>query len=253
MLIGVVKAGIDQIVKLDRQISTVIDTTLLIARAVMAVLYSWVIHSLKKDDEPDAPSKEEIDELVTEKIDAALTGTLEQTKQEMIARLEANLSQYLSKHLTELDRKQAGAMTHLKEEQETVITEAVASVVETTARKRATVPETIQNRVSVLLLYHFMCKLHSKRIECQHLVLNDFPFSCLSSEFHRSIRSGQEPCSITAIRRSLLHSKSDGLAHLAATLIGHSEGKGIRSFAGIAVQAGQYKAFAERVVVHLDR
>jgi hypothetical protein len=34
MLIGVIMAGIDQIVKLDGQIGTVIDTLLLIARAV---------------------------------------------------------------------------------------------------------------------------------------------------------------------------------------------------------------------------
>ncbi len=38
MLIGVIMAGVDQIVKRDGQVGTVIDTILLIARAVMAIL-----------------------------------------------------------------------------------------------------------------------------------------------------------------------------------------------------------------------
>ncbi|HEU5375822.1 MAG TPA: hypothetical protein VFV38_10315, partial [Ktedonobacteraceae bacterium] len=55
MLIGVIMAGVDQIIKLDGQVNAVIDTILLIARAVMAVLYSRIIHSLRKDDEPEPP------------------------------------------------------------------------------------------------------------------------------------------------------------------------------------------------------
>lgn len=38
-------ASVDQIVKLDGQVGTVIDTILLIVCAVITVLYSQVIHS----------------------------------------------------------------------------------------------------------------------------------------------------------------------------------------------------------------
>jgi hypothetical protein len=44
MLVGVILAGVDQVVRLDSHVGTVIDTTLLIARAILAVLYSRVIH-----------------------------------------------------------------------------------------------------------------------------------------------------------------------------------------------------------------
>ncbi len=47
MLVGVIMAGVDQVVKLDGTVATVIDTMLLIARAVLAVLYGRVIHSRK--------------------------------------------------------------------------------------------------------------------------------------------------------------------------------------------------------------
>lgn len=66
MLVGVIMAGVDQIIKIEGQVSTIIDTILLIARAVMAVLYSRVIHSLKKDDEPEPPIEEEFETTVTE-------------------------------------------------------------------------------------------------------------------------------------------------------------------------------------------
>lgn len=132
MLIGVVMAGVDQIVKLDGQVGTVIDTILLIARAVMAVLYSRVIHSLKKDDEPEPLSEAEIEELVAEKVETALAGKLEQMRQDIVARLNANLSQYLNERLTE---------------QETLIAETVASTVETAMRKRVTVPTVSSSKV----------------------------------------------------------------------------------------------------------
>jgi hypothetical protein len=143
MLVGVIMAGVDQIIKLDGQVGTVIDTILLIARAVMAVLYSRVIHSLKKDDEPELPSEEDIDELVTEKVNAALaaalTANLANLRQEIVSQLNSSLSQYLSERLTELDMKQAAAMAHLRDEQATLIHETVASAVETAIRKRAAV------------------------------------------------------------------------------------------------------------------
>lgn len=137
MLVGVIMAGVDQIIKLDGQVGTVIDTILLIARAVMAVLYSRVIHSLKKDDEPEPPSEQEIDELVTEKISAALQGALTTLRQEIVSQLTANLSQALDERLTALDMKQTGAFVNLRDEQATLITETVTNAIDTTLRKRA--------------------------------------------------------------------------------------------------------------------
>ncbi|HZR39748.1 MAG TPA: hypothetical protein VFB12_06520 [Ktedonobacteraceae bacterium] len=139
MLTGVIMAGLDQIVTMNTQVSTVIDTILLIARAVMAVLYSRVIHSLKKDDEPELQSEEEIRELVTDKVDTALAGKLEQMKQEIVSQLNASLSQYLNERLTELDMKQAGAFVHLRDEQAALIHETVTGAVETAVQKRASV------------------------------------------------------------------------------------------------------------------
>lgn len=140
MLTGVIMAGVNQVVQLDSQIGTVIDTILLIARAVMAVLYSRVIHRLKKDDEPKPLSEQNVEELVMEKVNVALQASLAALRQDIVSQLEANLSQYLNERLTELDMKQAGAMAHLKEEQVTMITETVTSAVETAVRKRAIVP-----------------------------------------------------------------------------------------------------------------
>lgn len=147
MLTGVIMAGVDQIIKVDAQVGTVIDTILLIARAVMAVLYSRIIHSLKKDDELVPPSEEDREELVTEKVGAALANKLEQMRREIVSQLNGSLSQYLNERLTELDGKQATAMAHLRDEQAALITETVANAVETAVRKRATVPAASSSKV----------------------------------------------------------------------------------------------------------
>lgn len=135
MLIGVIMAGVDQIVKLDGQVGTVIDTILLIARAIMAVLYSRVIHSLKKDDEPDPPTEEQIDTLIAGKVNTALQQSLTAVQQNIVSHLEATLSQYLNERLTMLDMKQAGAMAHLRDEQAAIIRETVTGMVETALQK----------------------------------------------------------------------------------------------------------------------
>lgn len=59
MLAGVIMAGVDQVVTLEGHVATVIDTILLIARAVMAVLYSRVIHSLRgvETEQPIQPDE----------------------------------------------------------------------------------------------------------------------------------------------------------------------------------------------------
>lgn len=139
MLAGVIMAGVDQIVKMDGQLGTVIDTILLIARAVLAVLYSRVIHSLKKDDEQELPSEEEIGELVSETVSSVLTDKLSTMRDEMVNQLTTILSQ----RLTELDTKQAGAMARFKDEQTQAISEATETMMvslETAKRKHATVP-----------------------------------------------------------------------------------------------------------------
>jgi DNA-binding NarL/FixJ family response regulator len=117
MLVGVIMAGIDQIVTLDGQAGTVIDTILVIARAVMAVLYSRVIHSLKRDDEPESPSQEEIEERVTETVNEAL----KHLRQELVTEFETKLAQSL-------------------DERDSKLAERVTAAVETAMQKRTTTP-----------------------------------------------------------------------------------------------------------------
>jgi hypothetical protein len=102
MLVGVILAGVDQVVRLDSQVGTGIDTMLLIARAILAVLYSRVIHSLRSEDPigVSQPETVQIDEAVTTLITETITATFQ------------NLSQHLDEHLTMLDIKQADALAH---------------------------------------------------------------------------------------------------------------------------------------------
>lgn len=145
MLAGVIMAGVDQIVKMDGQIEIVIDTILLITRAVLAVLYSRVIHSLKKDDEQELPSEEEIGELVETKVHVALAGTLEQMRQEIVSQLTATLSQRIDTCFAALELKQAETVARLREEQTTMITETVTNMVETALRERSFIPQAISS------------------------------------------------------------------------------------------------------------
>lgn len=138
MLVGVVMAGVDQIVRLDGQVGTIIDTILLIARAVMAVLYSRVIHRLKKDDEPEPPTEEQIDELIAEKVNMALRTALTTLRQEIVSQLDASLPQRLEERLTMLDMKQAG-----------LITETVTSMVEKALQKRTIISAASRETKSV--------------------------------------------------------------------------------------------------------
>jgi hypothetical protein len=117
MLISVIMAGIDQIVKLDGQIGTVIDTILIIARAVMAVLYSRVIHSLQNDeaDQYALYEKEEIDELIAETVKQVVQGALTDIQQTLVSQLEASLSQSIDERLMKLDAKQATAISETNE------------------------------------------------------------------------------------------------------------------------------------------
>lgn len=140
MLVGVIMAGVDQIIKLDGQVGTIIDTIFLIARAVMAVLYSRVIHSLKKDDELELPSEDEIEERVAEKINTTVQGSLATLRQEIVSQLEASLSLRLEERPTELDMKQTAGMAHLKEEQAALSIGTVTEAVETALCKRTAVP-----------------------------------------------------------------------------------------------------------------
>jgi hypothetical protein len=140
MLVGVIMAGVGQVVKLDGQVGTVIDTILLIARAVLAVLYSRVIHSLKKDDDP--PSEEQLEELVTEKVNTVLAAMLTTMQQKVVLQFQATLSQQLEERLTMLDRKQAELIVQLQDEQAKVIHEIIETVrgmVETALQERANV------------------------------------------------------------------------------------------------------------------
>jgi len=156
MLVGVIMAGVDQIVKLDGQVGTVIDTILLIARAVMAVLYSRVIHSLKKDEpETPAPDETEVEDLVhetvervvTEAVARALAETVTTLRQELVSHLDVTLSQHLEEQATAINetmttmvelevRKQAAAAPK-REPRPRAASNNVRSITEAASRKRA--------------------------------------------------------------------------------------------------------------------
>src|SRR5438552_13184424 len=128
MLVGVIMAGVDQVVRLDGQVGTVIDTVLLIARAILAVLYSRVIHSLRNDTlDQYNYEKEEADGIITETVQNAITGM----RQEVVSLLEASLSQNLDEHLTALDAKQAEAFVRFKAEQATALSETNEAIIAT--------------------------------------------------------------------------------------------------------------------------
>ena len=103
MLIGVIMAGVDQIVTLDSHAATVIDTILLIARAVMAVLYSRVIYSLR-DEEVAQPIQPDALEAMRTDIVNQLTATLSHQLEERITKQTETLTQLvdttLAKHVS---------------------------------------------------------------------------------------------------------------------------------------------------------
>ena len=61
------------------------------------------------------------------------------SKQEIVSQLKATLSQRIDERFTALDQKQADTVAHLREEQATMITETVTSMVETALREQAAV------------------------------------------------------------------------------------------------------------------
>jgi DNA-binding NarL/FixJ family response regulator len=126
MLVGVILAGVDQVIRLDGQIGTVIDTTLLIARAILAVLYSRVIHRLRRED-PTGTSQPE-----TVQIDEAVTALITET----ITAAFHDLSQHLDERLTMRESKQADALAHLRQEIATMQAEAASHERDTSELKR---------------------------------------------------------------------------------------------------------------------
>lgn len=149
MLVGVIMAGVDQVVRLDGQVGTVIDTILLIARAILAVLYSRVIHSLRNDegDPYTVDEKEEIDERIVETVKQAVQEALAGVRQEVVSLLETSLSQNLDERLTALDIKQVEAFARFTTEQAIAISETqetIMAALETAVR--TSVRETQQAR-----------------------------------------------------------------------------------------------------------
>jgi hypothetical protein len=138
MLTGVIMAGIGQIVKLDNQLGTVIDTLLLIARAVLAVLYSRVIHSLKKDNEPEPPSKEDIEVLVTEMVDTILSQRLAEfsaQQDETLRRLHHETTETVTS-LVETALQQRGGASERAHRTKDTSSANVRSITEAPSRKR---------------------------------------------------------------------------------------------------------------------
>jgi hypothetical protein len=115
----------------------------------MAVLYSRVIHSLKKDEPETAPPPDEteVEDMVRETVERAMAETLITLRQELASQLDAPLSQRLeeqamaiSKTMTtivELEvRKQAAAVPK-REPRPAPPSPKVRSTTEAASRKRA--------------------------------------------------------------------------------------------------------------------
>jgi hypothetical protein len=171
MLAGVILAGVDQIVKLDGQLGTVIDTLLLIARAVLAVLYSRVIHSLKKNDEPEPPSKEEIETLITEIVENVLSQRLAEfsaRQEETLRRLSQETTETVTS-LVETVLQQRGGVSERAHETKGISSANVRSITEATSRKRNGERE-VDKTVWPLLdagFYESMSYDHSLPYSCQ--------------------------------------------------------------------------------------
>ena len=119
--------------KLDGQVSTVIDTILLIARAILAVLYGRVIHSLRNDNIglPVLYHRESLEVLVAETVKQTLSETLVTMRQEMMEHIGTGLSQTLDERLTLLDMKQADALARFKDERGGIVRETAERVMHT--------------------------------------------------------------------------------------------------------------------------
>lgn len=100
MLVGVIMAGVDQVVTLNSHVATVIDTILLIARAVMAVLYSRVIHSLRDDETVQPIQPDELEAMRTDMLNQ-LTDTLSRQLEERITKQTETLTQMVETALAQ--------------------------------------------------------------------------------------------------------------------------------------------------------
>lgn len=121
MLTGVIMAGVDQVVTLDSHVATVIDTILLIARAVMAVLYSRVIHSLR--------SEEAIQPIQPDTLEAMRTDIINQLEERLMKQTET-----LTKMIESTIAKHAPVE---REPRPIAGSSKVRSITEAASRKRA--------------------------------------------------------------------------------------------------------------------
>ena len=88
MLIGVIMAGVNTIVHIDNQASAVIDTTLLIARAILAVLYGRVIHSLRHEEpfaEVEQPTEAMVERMIWEIVERVIRDEFRPMIEAMVA------------------------------------------------------------------------------------------------------------------------------------------------------------------------
>jgi uncharacterized membrane protein len=140
MILNVVLSILQGVAHLDEHFVAVIEGTLLVARAVMAVLYAAVIHSLREEEpsEPTAPAVPALD--VHQQI-AHAVADLQTTFEQRLAEIAAEQSRMLAS----IQQVQAAAPTI---DQQAIIAAVVAQVETrlTTAMKRL---ESDMKRVSV--------------------------------------------------------------------------------------------------------
>jgi hypothetical protein len=133
LLVGVIMAGVDQVVHLDSQIATIVDTILLIARAIMAILYSRVIHSLRKDEPEPLIETADLETLIAEIVNAVIAETLITVRQEITTQVEQILSQRTEEHV-------------VPETMPTVTPETVMAMIEAAFQKRKRLSSTVQTK-----------------------------------------------------------------------------------------------------------
>lgn len=110
MIAGVILASLSGLMSQIPQVAGAIDTTLLIARAVLAVLYSRVIHSLKGDDGPQPLNAPHPQPDFQTLIDQALDQWKHDQAQEianLVEQIDGSLQAKLDQALTHIQAVQA--------------------------------------------------------------------------------------------------------------------------------------------------
>lgn len=138
MIAGVILATIEHFATFPPQVTTGIEITLLIARAVMAVLYGRIIHALKKEADLDQPALtpssvppidlEALTEAITRRIEAASEARFEARIRQLEATNEARFEALLRQWVTVSEAPETRQIEAPKKPREARIPEGKAAL-----------------------------------------------------------------------------------------------------------------------------